>query len=284
MPGPDESFKLRIENHSSETEQYLVVLLFDGSPESLPMRGDVLDVSRSGVTFDSEAPEVATFGIAYSAGEVRGEGGEGFQPAAIDPRESQTVTIGDALAGGGGPGRYVVLSYLPGHYEDGNYVAFTLTNPEGEAPTMGLRPSPPGSSALEVGETLDHWSGTTLDGGSFDSTELSGAQALIVVLTDQHDLAAEALDIFSSLADDLDDEIRFVAVDTFEGVDRTHLLELIGASGIDSPVVFDSSGALAELAKPDGPGIYWIFTDGTGKVKAIETGVPEKGELAALFD
>ena len=39
------------------------------------------------------------------------------------------LNIGSSLLGGGGPGTYVVLSYLPGHYEQGEYAVFTLIDP-----------------------------------------------------------------------------------------------------------------------------------------------------------
>lgn len=76
-------------------------------------------------------PDVASFSVVHSKGEVHGEGGAGFEPAVIGPGDTKTLTIGNRSKGGGGPGRYVVLSYLPGHYERGSFVEFTVTTPDG---------------------------------------------------------------------------------------------------------------------------------------------------------
>lgn len=278
-----ESFRLSFENRSDQVVEYVVVVLFDGQPDALPMRNGVLDVALSGVVSDPEAPDVAKFGVAYSKVGIQGEGGAGFEPAVIGPGKSQTVTIGDPAQGGGEPGEYVVLSFLPGRYEEGDYVSFLLTDPEGRIPVVD-QPDQPGSSALQVGESLPAWSGPTVDGGTFTSPQLKGAQSLIILLTDGHELAGDALSTFSSLATDFGDEIGFVVVDTFQGVDRNRLIELIDETQVKSPVVFDETGELAEIAKPEWPGIYWIFTDESGTVTAIETGIPLKGELAILFD
>ncbi|MCH7902065.1 MAG: hypothetical protein IH818_14345 [Acidobacteria bacterium] len=120
-------FRITVTHTGSEQEEYVVVRIFDGDPDSLPVVDGVLDIARSGISADPESPGVALFGIEYPEG-PSGEGGTGFEPATIEPGETQSVTIGSSLKGGGGPGTYVVLSYLPGHYEQGEYAVFTLTD------------------------------------------------------------------------------------------------------------------------------------------------------------
>lgn len=107
-------------------------------------------------------PDVASFSVVHSKGEIQGEGGAGFEPAVIGPGDTKTLTIGNRSKGGGGPGRYMVLSYLPGHYERGSFVEFTVTTPDGVVSTI-FQPGPPASLALEVGDVLAAWTGATLE-------------------------------------------------------------------------------------------------------------------------
>lgn len=126
------SFSITAANSGTEQQEFVVVSLFGGDPEALPMHNGLLDLSRDGLFTDSEDPDVATFQVVHPEYERRE--GEGVEPGVVvpdtvDPGEEKSVTIG-GFKGGGEPGTYVVLSYKPGRYEAGDYAAFTVTDPD----------------------------------------------------------------------------------------------------------------------------------------------------------
>lgn len=130
MEAPGGSFEITVVNLGTSRQEFAVVSLFDGDPGALPMLNGTLDVSRDGLSFDSENPATTTFYVVHPDLESR-EGTDMASgilvPDSVGPGEEKTVTIG-SLMGGGEPGTYLVLSYAPGRYEAGDYVAFTITD------------------------------------------------------------------------------------------------------------------------------------------------------------
>lgn len=133
------SFSITVVNSGTEQEEFAVVRLFDGDPATLPMVDGLLDLSRDGlfdltgddVSGDGQATDVANFQVVYPEYERRE--GEGVPPGVLTPGmvapgEETTIKVG-GFAGGGEPGAYVVLSWKPGAYEEGEYAAFTVTGP-----------------------------------------------------------------------------------------------------------------------------------------------------------
>jgi hypothetical protein len=125
------SFSITVVNSGTEQEEFAVVSLFGGDPATLPMVDGLLDLSRDGLFADAENAEVATFRVVYPDYERRE--GEGVPPGVLTPDmvapgEETTVKVG-GFEGGGEPGTYVVLSWKPGGYEEGDYTSFAVTGP-----------------------------------------------------------------------------------------------------------------------------------------------------------
>lgn len=122
-------FTLTIANETATTQPFAVVSLWRGSADALPLVDGLLDLSRNNLGGDAENPDVALFSVVYP--DYESPEGEGVAPAplvpaVVEPAEEVTFTIGGAK-GGGEPGPYVVLSWVPGGYEAGDYTAFDIT-------------------------------------------------------------------------------------------------------------------------------------------------------------
>ena len=268
----EESFRITVVNMGDEQQEFVVVQIFAGAPEALPVRNGVLDVGRSG----------STFGVAYPSDEF-GEGGTGFEPATIEPGETQSVTIGSSLKGGGGPGIYVVLSHLPGRYERGEYAVFTLTGPGGELPEpIVVEPEP--TERLEIGESLPEWGGPLHGGGEFDSEVLRGRPALILVWWDGQPDAREALELFQSVVANRQDQVGFVVVDTFDVVDPERLVQLLSEVDVTAPLVIDDTADLEQVFKVGTEVPYWVVTNDTGVVVGVEYGMSSRERLIEMLN
>ena len=117
-------FTLTVTNQTAELQPFGVIYLYEGEPNSLPMVDGLLDLDNR-----NRVPGDANFWIVhpdYEALEGDGVDPPPLTPAEVSANSETTFTIGGPK-GGGEPGTYVILSWVPGGYEAGHYVAFTIT-------------------------------------------------------------------------------------------------------------------------------------------------------------
>lgn len=129
--GAGGSFAITVTNLGTQSQDFAVLRLWEGDPDALPMRDGLIDLRQDQPFSDSQNPGHTRFDVVYPDYERReGDGVEPgiLAPEIIEPGEEMSVTIGNALKGGGGSGTYVVLSYQPGGYDAAQYAVFTITD------------------------------------------------------------------------------------------------------------------------------------------------------------
>ena len=120
-------FRFVVDNSLEVDVQFVILRLYYGEVTDLPLVEGVVDVSQQ-VVYDGEDPIVA-FGL-YPEFE---RGDADWEPRNVAAGSATTVNVGTGL-GGGEPGRFVVVSYLPGSIAAGHYAVFDMTDENGDVP------------------------------------------------------------------------------------------------------------------------------------------------------
>lgn len=115
---------ITITNATNEDQSFLVINLWEGVVEDLPMTPDgLLDFTMANVSADPTRP-ASRYGLVHPEGVD--EGGEGAIPI-LAPGQSVSITIGPS--GGPNPGTYVVMSGNPNGVSTGRYARFDIGAP-----------------------------------------------------------------------------------------------------------------------------------------------------------
>jgi hypothetical protein len=116
LPVGDGLVQMTITNTGSEAIRPVVLDIFEGDPVDLPIIDGVVDLSRSGVSFDASS-RFSYFGIVYPGHEMLfGEDSTVLgEPPELLPGESIEAVIWSE-------GTMVVFDYQPGGFETGAYV------------------------------------------------------------------------------------------------------------------------------------------------------------------
>jgi hypothetical protein len=106
--------EMTITNLGDAPVRVVVLDVFDGDPLDLPIENGLVDLSVSGVTFDSAAPH-AYFAVAYPDVFIGEDSKLGEPPPDIQPGETVFATVH-------GSGPIVVFDYTAGQFEAGAHV------------------------------------------------------------------------------------------------------------------------------------------------------------------
>ncbi len=111
--------ELVIVNESGALVRPMVVTLFSGEPDRLPLDGDIVDLTESGVAADATEtdPDRAFFGLVFP--EPAGEGQTVFIPE---------LAPGDAMGIGVPSGAHVLFDHTAGAYRSGSYAPFVVSS------------------------------------------------------------------------------------------------------------------------------------------------------------
>lgn len=114
VPTGDEVVELTIINVGDTPLRIVVLDIFEGDPLNLPIQNGLVDLTLSGVTFDSNTSH-AYFGVAYPD-VFSGEDSQlGEPPPEVHPGETVMVSVH-------GSGPIVVFDYTAGQFEAGAHV------------------------------------------------------------------------------------------------------------------------------------------------------------------
>jgi hypothetical protein len=288
-----EWFEVTLVNQSQAEARFVIVRMDFGEVTDLPQVNALVDVSRDhgfvtgSVDFDVHDPNVmgplvvAHYLVYPDVTHVS----ESTVPT-LQPAEERTVRVGNFGLGGGEPGSYAVISYEPGSLERGDYTVFNLTDANGETPRLApvdfCIPDP--FEPLKVGDMIPPWRGVLLDGGTFDSETLTGDPTLILVFPAHQPGDIGVLDVFNEVANSRAGEVDAVMVNNVAAGDE-EVVGLLDQAGVTAPVVVEDAcelQAVFRIGWEQPP--YWIMTDGSGVITALEYGPRSADQILSLID
>jgi hypothetical protein len=115
-----DAMSITVTNATSEDQTFLIINLWEGSAEDLPLTPDgLLDLSMANVSVDMTRP-ASRYGL------VHPESGGGALPT-LAPGETLSITVGQS--GGPNPGTYLVISGDANAVNTGRYARFDIGQP-----------------------------------------------------------------------------------------------------------------------------------------------------------
>jgi hypothetical protein len=286
-----EWFEVTLINSSQTEARFVIVRMEFGEVLDLPQVNGVVDVSRSQgfvtgpVEYDTFEPVVGPLVVSYYLVYPDTLGVTDATVPVLQSGEERNVRVGNRGLGGGEPGSYAVISYEPGSLERGDYVAFDLTDVDGEVPRFSsvefCIPDP--FQPLRVGDQIPQWQGLLLDGENFDSDTLAGDPALILVFPAQRTDDIAVLEVFNEVAKEREGEIGAVMVNIGASGNEGTVAGFLDGAGVTAPVVVDDVchlQAIFRIGWEEPP--YWIMTDGDGVITGLEYGPKSVDQVQSM--